>query len=76
MLTGGALTVSRDWDWSRGLEGEFIFATSLSVYEHFSWGAGEGPVLTFIVASEDTAIVSNQRSPTYLFIRLLLVPAP
>ena len=44
-------------------------------------GCGGEPVSTFIVAGEDTAVVSNQKSPTYWFIglstgSLVLVPAP
>lgn len=41
-------------------------------------GRGRGPVLTFIVASEDPASLSNRRSPASRsrVTRLLLVPAP
>lgn len=43
------------------------------------WGGRRGgravPVSTFIVASEDIAIVSKQKSPTYQFLCLLLVSA-
>lgn len=66
VLTNGALLVSRDWAWSRGIsicKEAVLFMSIFPVWR----GGEEGPVLTLIVAGEDMAIFSHQRSPTYLF---------
>lgn len=63
---------------ARGLKGVYICKRGCQFMS--LWGVAGEPVSTFIVAREDIAVLSNQKSPTYWFIRLptgslVLVPA-
>lgn len=69
--TCGALTVSRERAWSRSLKEDLHLQKGLFISIFAAHGAGWGarggggvPVSSFIVASEDIAILSKQKSPT------------
>lgn len=77
MLTSGALAFFK----GLGSEQGVYICKRGSQFLCIFGGCGGEPVSTFIVAGEDTAVVSNQKSPTYWFIglstgSLVLVPAP